>query len=157
MSAATIAAIDPGGWKSGFACLDGDLLVHQTWNLGGSKTPWPERLIRFGELLDEVMEEYHPDVVVVEKIFTQWNNDKLVQRIVGVTMYHARQHGVHCKDILEVTPGSWKKAATGNGNASKPQYKKAIESLYGISCESEDEAAAVGMVIWGKDELRKGN
>ena len=80
--------------------------------------------------LDSLIEEYSPEVIVLEKIYAHYRHPA-----TAILMGHAR--GITCllcgiRKIQLVSYGASriKKAVTGNGSASKTQVQRVIKDLF---------------------------
>ncbi len=90
--------------------------------------------------IDGVIEEYKPDVAVVESMFFQKHIRSIftLGHARGVILLAIARHGV---PMLEYSPREIKKAVVGNGNASKQQVRYMINQMLKLKSQpSKDDA-----------------
>lgn len=80
----------------------------------------------------ELIDEYHPDEMALEAPFFGKNVQSMLKlgRAQGVAMAAGLSREI---SITEYSPKKIKMAITGNGNASKEQVAKMLQSLLGIN------------------------
>jgi Holliday junction resolvasome RuvABC endonuclease subunit len=93
--------------------------------------------------------------MVIEKPIGHWAGaDAAVSRYVGAALLLASQKHL---EVIEVLPHVWKAAlGPGMGRATPKQYRSACERVWSLppgSFESEDEAAAAGILWWAKNRV----
>jgi len=87
-----------------------------------------KRLLIIADGLDEVMEEFKPDVVAVERVFAQSNVRSVTgtAQVAGIVMLAAARAslplGMH-------TPSEVKAAVTGSGRADKRQVQIMVQRI----------------------------
>jgi crossover junction endodeoxyribonuclease RuvC len=147
-----ILGIDPGSRYCGYGLLEvqGRRIVAagcDVINMAREKDLL-KRLDMLYIAIDGVMEEYKPEVAVVESMFFQ----KHIRSIF--TLGHAR--GVillaiarHKIPLQEYSPREIKKAVVGNGNASKQQVRFMVSKMLNLkSTQATDDAYdALGMAL----------
>ena len=116
-----VLGIDPGLTRSGYGIVErGAPPLARV--AGVIRTSAEERLeTRLLELhadLREIIDEYRPDVVAIERVFTNRNLQTAISvgRASGVAVLAAAQAGLR---VFEYTPTSVKAAITGDGSADK--------------------------------------
>jgi crossover junction endodeoxyribonuclease RuvC len=79
----------------------------------------------------ELIENYHPDEIAIEAPFFGKNVQSMLKlgRAQGVAMAAGLSRGI---PITEYSPKKIKMAITGNGNASKEQVARMLQSLLGF-------------------------
>lgn len=94
----------------------------------------------------ELIETYHPDEIAIEAPFFGKNVQSMLKlgRAQGVAMAAGLSRQI---PIIEYSPKKIKMAITGNGNASKEQVAKMLQSLLGlkelpVNLDSTDGLAA---------------
>ncbi len=152
-----ILGIDPGSIKCGYGLLDLDRRTIVAAGADVVKTKANDSLhIRINHIytkINEIINEYNPDVIAVESIFYGKNIQS------AFTLGHAR--GVILLAIAqnetkfyEYSPREVKKAVTGNGNASKNQVRYMVEQMLKLKNipNSEDafDALAVALCHYNK-------
>lgn len=100
--------------------------------------------------MKELITEYNPEIVSIEKLFFQ-NNIKTwidVAHARGVVMYESILAHAH---ILEYTPLEVKSAITGYWKADKKQLQKAIQMLFKMETipKPDDAADAIWLAYMG--------
>jgi crossover junction endodeoxyribonuclease RuvC len=128
--------IDPGTLVTGYGVIE---LSGGTTRLVASGTvrndagrPMAERLKSIHESLVLVIRKYRPDQAAVETAFYGKNAQSALKlgQARGVAILAAVAGGV---PLAEYSPREVKKAAVGNGNASKQQVRYMITSLLGMT------------------------
>ncbi len=104
------------------------------------KLIWPERLQHIFEGLSQVITEYSPDVVVIERIFVHKNVASALKlgQVRGVAMLVAAFKGL---TVAEYTARQIKKAAVGYGSAEKHQVQHMMQSLLKLTGKPQADAA----------------
>lgn len=127
-----ILGIDPGFAIVGYSVIDyvGNkfVLVASGAILTEAGESFPLRLEKIYEQLNEIMEEYKPEVMSIEELFFN-NNAKTAINVAqarGVTLVTAR---IHKLPIYEYTPLQIKQAVTGYGRADKMQVQRMVKII----------------------------
>ncbi len=117
-----------------------------------------EKLTQLFQVISSIIEEYKPDIAVVETIFYGKNIQS------SITLAHAR--GVillACAlsniKVFEYSPREVKKAVTGNGNANKTQVRLMIQKIIGLKepIQSEDASDALSVAYTHFNKVKFGN
>jgi len=129
-----VLGIDPGLRVTGYAllsCNGGsvDLVEAGTLKTIDSDT-LEDRLKTLYDGLDEVISEFKPDSVSVERLYSHYKHPQ-----TAVVMGHARGVIYLCAANHKIPLNSYastriKKALTGNGRASKMQMQKTVQSIF---------------------------
>jgi crossover junction endodeoxyribonuclease RuvC len=129
-----ILGIDPGLRVTGYAllsCNGGniDLVEAGTLKTVDSDT-LEDRLKTLYEGLEDVISEFKPDAVSVERLYSHYKHPQ-----TAVIMGHARGIIYLCAARHKITLNSYastriKKALTGNGRASKMQMQKTVQNIF---------------------------
>jgi crossover junction endodeoxyribonuclease RuvC len=106
------------------------------------------RLCQLEDALDEAVRAFRPDVVAVERVFSQHN----VRTVMGtaqasaVAMLVAARHGI---DVQLHTPSEVKAAVTGSGRADKAQVGQMVTRLLRLDSmpKPADAADALALAI----------
>ncbi len=131
-----ILGIDPGLNITGYGCIennDGRLKLLETGIIKPKKkADLSNRLGKIYSLLSELIDQYKPQVLVLEKIYSH-----SVHPATAAILGHAR--GVICllcdhKDIRlsEESVKRIRKSLIGNGNATKLQVRRAVSQMLQI-------------------------
>jgi len=106
-----------------------------------------DRLAHAHQTLCAVIEEYEPEIVVVEEVFYSVNAKSALKlgHVRGVALLAA----ANCKrPVSEYSPLAVKSAVVGYGRAEKRQVQEMVGRLLGIDApESEDEGDALAIAI----------
>jgi len=129
-----VLGIDPGLRVTGYAllsCNGGavDLVEAGTLKTIDSDT-LEDRLKTLYDGLEEVISEFKPDSVSVERLYSHYKHPQ-----TAVVMGHARGVIYLCAANHKIPLNSYastriKKALTGNGRASKMQMQKTVQSIF---------------------------
>lgn len=147
-----VLGIDPGYAIVGWGVLE------QTGNrfapLGygavrtGAGEPFERRLQQVYEDVAQIIAEYRPEALAIEKLFYQHNQTTVigVAEARGVILLAAAQAGV---PIYEFTPMQVKLAVTGYGGAAKKQMQEMTRILLHLESvpKPDDTADALAMAI----------
>jgi crossover junction endodeoxyribonuclease RuvC len=128
-----VVGIDPGLTRCGVGVVEGSVGRPLTMlDVGVVRTPADLdialRLHRLEIALDQVVAEHRPDVVAIERVFSQHN----VRTVMGtaqasaVAMLVAARHGIA---VHLHTPSEVKAAVTGHGRADKDQVAQMVVRL----------------------------
>lgn len=145
-----ILGIDPGLRATGFGVLDqvGQKLIYVA--SGCIKTPageLPERLKIILNSLSEVIAQYQPQQVAVEKVFVNVNPQStlLLGQARGAAICAAVLANL---PVAEYTALQVKQAVVGNGHAKKEQVQDMVQRLLKLSgAPSSDAADALACAI----------
>ena len=146
--------IDPGTTTIGFAIMDKDWMrndIIDYWVF--STTPKMELSIKLLEIwmdMKQIINQYKPDIVSIEKLFFQTNLK------TGIDVAHARWVIMYeCikadVKIVEYTPLQVKKAVTWHGKCNKLQLQNAIKMIFKMEeiPKPDDAADAIGLAyMW---------
>ncbi len=147
-----LLGIDPGsihcGWgvvqlapRSQIKCLGYGVINMST------KTPLPARLANLYTKIGAVIERFKPEAGAIESIFHAENTHSalVLGHVRGVIMLAMEQAGI---TINEIAPTAVKKAAVGNGNASKEQVSEMISILLGLPpIKTKDASDALAIAV----------
>ena len=132
-----ILGVDPGLVATGYGLVnwtDGTATVGEAGVITTSKSDsLSERLDVIYSGVDELLGEFEPDAMAVEALYTHYNHPRtavLMGHARGVMLLAAARHGV---PVVTYTPTRIKKAVTGNGQASKLQVQRMVQTLLGLA------------------------
>lgn len=132
-----ILGVDPGLNVTGYGVIEVDKSKHVKLKEAGvirtkARDGISGRLEKIHESLLNIVKEYKPEVLVLEKLYSHYKHP-----VTSILMGHAR--GAVClvagasKVKLASFPSTRiKKAVTGNGHASKQQIQRMIQVLFGL-------------------------
>jgi crossover junction endodeoxyribonuclease RuvC len=148
-----VLGVDPGLTRCGLGVVEGApgrrlALVA----VGVARTPAADdigpRLVALERALEEWIELHRPDVVAVERVFSQHN----VRTVMGTAQASAVAIVVAARRGLPVvlhTPSEVKAAVSGNGRADKAQVAAMVTRLLGLAeaPKPADAADALALAI----------
>lgn len=108
--------------------------------------PLTTRLLTLARGVDELMDEYQPDVVALERVFERSNVSTVMNtaHASGVIMLEAARRDM---SVHMYTPSEVKKAITGNGRADKAQMTKMVTRILGLSQPPKPADAADALAL----------
>lgn len=146
----TILGIDPGYATIGFGIVEQDGGAIRLKQYGTINTPagmaFPQRLATIYRDMNELMEAFHPDVMVVEELFFG-NNVTTgigVAHGRGVILLAAAERNI---PIIEYKPSQVKQAVVGYGNAEKKQVMEMTRRLLNLEKIPRPDDAADAIAI----------
>ncbi len=131
-----ILGIDPGLDTTGYGIIDSKEGCFSLLEAGVIKTspkdPIQDRVKKVYRGVNELIKRFKPDTLVLEKIYTHYEHPTTV-----ILMGHSR--GVVCLasgenniPLINYPAKRIKKAVTGNGNASKEQVQRMVQTILGL-------------------------
>ena len=105
-----------------------------------------ERLAELHHDLSVLLVEYEPDVMAIERIFTNRNlrTALAVVRASGVALLAAAQAGI---PVVEYPPTTVKLAVTGDGNATKAMVAEMVVRRLGLQAPPRPADAADALAV----------
>ena len=137
-----ILGIDPGLLITGYGVIDADASGRVKIKEGGviktkSSSNITKRLEKIYKNISEIIEEYSPEVIVIEKLYSHYKHP-----VTSILMGHAR--GVVClaagmfnTKLISFPSTKIKKSVTGKGHASKLQVQSMIQGILGLKQKPE--------------------
>lgn len=145
-----VLGIDPGLSRCGYGALDVGADGLHAVAAGVLSTPTyaslPERLGQLHGDLELLIEELHPDVVAVERVFFQSNvrTAMSVGQASGLALALAQRAGC---EVVQYTPTEVKSAVTGYGNADKAQVQRMVQAQLKLATVPEPADAADALAL----------
>lgn len=145
-----VLGIDPGIATCGYGVIRGIGQRAEALAFGVVVTkadePAAERLMQIHEALSEIMRQYSPDRVAVERLYFNRNVGSAIAvgQARGVALLAAAQHGLL---VREYTPPEVKQAVSGYGAAEKGQVMRMVRSILGLGPEPMRDDAADALAI----------
>lgn len=138
-----VLGVDPGSQITGFGvvdCVKGRHCYLTSGCIRIGKFEWPKRLQHIFEDLKEIILEYRPEVVALEKIFVHKNVSSALKlgHVRGVVMLVAALHELN---VAEYTPRQVKKTVVGTGGAEKVQVQHMMQVLLKLNGLPQADAA----------------
>ncbi|VAW19840.1 Crossover junction endodeoxyribonuclease RuvC [hydrothermal vent metagenome] len=132
-----VLGVDPGIKATGYGFLDFSkqkVLIQETGTIEPNpKDLFENRINKIHKILDALVVQYHPDVMVLEKLFAHQKHpmtSSILGHVRGVICLLCAQRGVR---LVEHSPKRIRKALTGNGNATKLQIKQMVAHSLGVN------------------------
>jgi crossover junction endodeoxyribonuclease RuvC len=129
--ASIVLGIDPGLTRCGYAVLrvSGNTEVSMSALGVLSTSPekdLPNRLAEIAREIEELLDEYQPSAVAVERIFFQSNvrTAMSVGQVSGLVLSAAARRNI---EVVQYSPNQVKLALTGWGGADKAQVQKMVK------------------------------
>jgi crossover junction endodeoxyribonuclease RuvC len=130
-----VMGVDPGVSRCGYGVLDGEATACRIAAAGVLTTPpsdpLPVRLAALAADLRALVDEHHPEVVVVERVFFQVNarTAMSVGQASGLALAAAAEAGC---EVAQYTANEVKQAVVGYGGAAKDQVQRMVQALLGL-------------------------
>ena len=148
-----VLGVDPGLTRCGVGVIEGDVgspisLIGVGLIQTSSLLPLEQRLMQLEEQLQQWVNEYRPDVIAVERVFSQLN----VRTVMGTGQASGIALLVAAKSNIRVvmhTPSEVKAAVTGTGRANKAQVAEMVKRLLGLETAPKpvDSTDALALAI----------
>jgi crossover junction endodeoxyribonuclease RuvC len=105
-----------------------------------------QRLLSISRQLDTIFEEFRPDAVAVERVFSQANVRTVMgtAQVSGLALLAAAQRGL---PVVTYTPSEVKAAVSGNGRADKAQVTSMVARILGLTELPKPADAADALAI----------
>lgn len=145
-----ILGIDPGSRQTGYGIIDADKNSSQHVDSGCiyvKGETFPDRLGYIFQQLSEIIAEYQPVELSIEKVFVNKNVDSAMK--LGQARAAAICAAVNAGlKVAEYTPKAVKSAVVGTGNASKEQVQHMMSALLKLEKGLQaDQADALGIAL----------
>ena len=145
-----ILGIDPGTATTGYGVVEklgGKLKYVSCGAITTEKTESsPTRLKQISDDLNELIDEFKPDVIATEQLFFSNNVTTALQvgRTVGIVLLAAAQRNL---EWFEYRPMEVKMAVVGYGAADKKQVQYMVAQLLGLSSPPKPDDAADALAV----------
>lgn len=146
-----ILGIDPGLGTTGYGIIDsGNFKVIEAGVIRTkARVPVQDRIKKIFDEISGIIEEYHPGVLVLEKIYSHYRHPA-----TAILMGHARAMaclvcGKFNVKLVNYPSTRIKKVITGNGHASKTQVQRMVQDLLRLkeAPDPVDVSDALAMAI----------
>lgn len=151
MATLRVLGIDPGLTRCGIGVVDAlggrrARLVHAGVVRSASEDPLERRLLEIARGLRAALEEFGPDAVAVERVFSQANTSTVIgtAQVSGIALLEAHERGI---PVALHTPSEVKAAVTGSGRADKKQIQTVLTKLLGLDAPPQPADAADAVAI----------
>jgi crossover junction endodeoxyribonuclease RuvC len=148
-----VLGVDPGLTRCGIGVVDGApgralQLIHVEVVRTAPDLDLGRRLLLIADALDLLVATHRPDVVAVERVFSQQNVRTVMgtAQVSGIALVAAGRGGAR---VALHTPTEVKAAVTGNGSAEKAQVGAMVTRLLRLSetPKPADAADALALAI----------
>lgn len=140
-----IVGIDPGSRATGFGILDVRERSIVYVASGCVRTAQGSHVARLEEIfhsMGEVLREYQPAEIALEKVFMHRNADSAIKLGQARSAALCAAYGVlRSERVYEYAPRAVKQAVTGYGAAEKSQIQVMVKSLLGLDGALNADAA----------------
>lgn len=145
-----ILGIDPGTATTGFGIIEITGRNLELLDFGCIKTSQllssADRLHQIAEDFKNIIQQWHPNMCAVEKIFFAKNIKTAIKvaEARGVILQNAQKWNL---DIYEYSPSEIKIAVTSDGKADKKQVQKMVQLILKLNFIPEPDDAADALAI----------
>ena len=148
-----ILGVDPGLNRTGYALLERSnrrpVLLEGGVIRSTPDLTLAERVLELGQGLREVIDEFRPQAIAIEQVFSTSKFPKtaiLMAHARGALLYAAADAGLA---VVHYTPTQIKRLLTGSGHASKEQIQHAIRQELNLEkvLEPNDVADAFAVAL----------
>jgi crossover junction endodeoxyribonuclease RuvC len=131
-----ILGIDPGLITTGYGVVEmkaGGVKILEAGTIEpNTKDLFEQRLLKIHLHITTILQAYHPDVVVLEKLYSHYKHPATVAvlgHVRGVICLSVAQQKI---ELVEQSVKRIRKALIGNGNATKIQMQEFVKRLLNI-------------------------
>ncbi|GAA4065694.1 crossover junction endodeoxyribonuclease RuvC [Nonomuraea soli] len=148
-----VLGVDPGLTRCGVGSVEGRAgaplsLVAVGVVRTSSDAPLPDRLVALEQGLEQWLDEVRPDMVAVERVFSQHNTQTVIAtaQASGIAVLCAARRGL---PVSLYTPSEVKAAISGNGTADKAQVGSMVTRVLRLKemPKPADAADALALAI----------
>jgi crossover junction endodeoxyribonuclease RuvC len=145
--------IDPGLNRTGYAVFErssrGPVLCEGGVIRSTPKLTLAERVLEIGQGVREVLEQFRPEVMAIEQVFSTVKYPKtalLMAHARGAILYAAAERNVR---VVHYSARQVKRLLTGSGKAGKEQVQRAIQNELHLKAvlEPNDVADAAAVAL----------
>jgi crossover junction endodeoxyribonuclease RuvC len=152
-----VLGVDPGLTRCGIGVIEGSVgkalkLVGVGVILTSSELPLERRLLQLDEELEQWICSHQPDVIAVERVFSQHNVRTVMGtgQAAGIALLVAARRNI---PVVMHTPSEVKAAVTGSGRANKLQVAEMVKRLLNLESipkpvDSTDALALAICHLW---------
>ena len=152
-----VLGVDPGLTRCGIGVIEGSVgkpitLIGVGVILTSSDLPLERRLLQLETELEEWISAHHPDVIAIERVFSQHNVRTVMgtAQAAGIALLVAARRNI---SVMMHTPSEVKAAVTGSGRANKAQVAEMVKRLLNLEVipkpvDSTDALALAICHLW---------
>lgn len=123
-----IISIDPGTRYQGIAVFQGKEIVTARIKILYAKGPRRKRLKEAGRVFSSLIEDYAPDVLVIEKPLSLWTGQsRFLEAIINEIKRLAKKERMK---VYEFSPLAVRKIICGDAGATKKDVAEMVSSVY---------------------------
>jgi crossover junction endodeoxyribonuclease RuvC len=145
VSSIRILGIDPGSVRTGVGIVDAgptgasSHVFHAALEVGGEGA-FPQRLRRIFEALGEIIAQWQPQEIAIERVFMSRNADSALKlgQARGAAICAVVARGL---EVAEYAPSEIKQAVVGSGGADKAQVQHMVCVLLNLRESLQADAA----------------
>ncbi len=150
-----VIGVDPGLASTGIGVVTGMGMHIDRFSYGSIQTRahtcLPHRLKEIHERLLQILTDEHPDLMVVEDVFSLEafpSSGIVLGKVAGVVLLAAATQNI---PACEIATREAKQVLTGNGNASKKQLEKSVRARLSLTLPIKPDHAsdALGLAMIG--------
>ncbi|MFF2841611.1 crossover junction endodeoxyribonuclease RuvC [Paenarthrobacter sp. NPDC057981] len=146
-----VLGVDPGLTRCGIGVVDIERNRRATMVAVGvvgtsAELTLDKRLLVIAQAIDEWLDLHNPDVVAVERVFSQMNVSTVmgVAQASGVVIAAAARRGI---PVALHTPSEVKAAVTGSGSANKDAVTKLVTKILRLDAPPKPADAADALAL----------
>lgn len=146
-----VLGVDPGLTRCGIGVIEGERTGSpRCLAVDVVRTPveaeLPQRLAAIAEALEAWLAEHSPDVVAIERVFSQHNVRSVMgtAQVSGVVALAAARAGL---PVAFHTPSEVKAAISGSGRADKKQVTLMVTKVLGLASQPKPADAADALAL----------
>ncbi len=131
-----VLGVDPGLTRCGVGIVEGEIgkpisLIEVGVILTPTESPLEQRLLDLDQQLSEWVNLWKPDVMAVERVFSQHNVRTVMGtgQAAGVALLIAAKAGI---PVMMHTPSEVKASVTGSGRANKAQVATMVQKVLNL-------------------------
>ena len=128
-----VLGVDPGLTRCGVGVVEGSIgqpisLIEVGVILTPTESPLEQRLLDLDHQLSEWVHLWKPDVIAVERVFSQHNVRTVMGtgQAAGIALLIAAKAGI---PVMMHTPSEVKASVTGSGRANKAQVATMVQNI----------------------------
>ena len=138
-----ILGIDPGSRTTGYGIIDSDNRKTAYVASGCIRVSGDDLAVRLCNIFDEIQNlvvDYHPDELAVERVFMHRNADSALKlgQARGAAICAVASRSI---PVVEYSATQIKQSVVGKGNAAKQQVQHMIRVLLNLSAAPQADAA----------------
>ena len=145
-----VLGVDPGLSRCGYGVIQRKDGKEIALAAGIIETPTemetPSRLTLLRDEIRQLIVEYRPEVVAIERVLFQRNAATAISvgQAIGIVMTEGISAG--CQ-VVEFSPNEVKQAVAGHGGANKQEMEKMVRMLLGIQTQLKPVDAADALAL----------